>query len=150
VLDELHQDSSRTLGMKKRDEMAPCSGAGLGVDELDAGVGEEVQVFGKILAAVGDVVEAGSTAVEKPADRGVGTKGLDELQLAAEGDADPLGDDGLGRGEAAPGEPLVKRDGPVEGRNRDGHVVERTAVRGEGVHGSPVQRQVRDKALAAW
>jgi hypothetical protein len=149
MLNELHQNTSRAPGMKESDEVAPGSRTRLGVDELDAGFGQEAQVFGKILAEVGDVVETGPAALEEAADRGVGTKGLDELHLAAKGNTDALAGDGLRLGAAGPGEPLVKGSGLVDGRNRDGHVVDWAAVGRENVHGGPAQRWKRDKALAA-
>jgi hypothetical protein len=149
MLNELHQNTSCAPGMKERDEVAGGAGARFGVDELDAGFGQQAQVFGKVLAQVGDVVKAGPPALDEPAHGGVGTQGLDELDLAAEADSDALAGDGFRLGATGPGEALVKESGLVEGRNRDGHVMEWSAVGRKDIHGGPAQRWMRDKALAA-
>lgn len=114
MLNELNQDASGAPGVKERDEMASRAGPGLGVDELDTRLGQDAQVFGKVLATVGDVMKAGPAALEESGNGGVRSQGLDQLHLAAEGHADALAGDGLRRGASASRQPLVQEGGFLE------------------------------------
>ena len=115
--------------MKEGNEVATGSGAWLGIDELDAGFRQAPEVFADVWAAVGDVMQAGSMAFEKAADSSIGTEGLDELQLSAEGDTDTLAGDGFRLGASVPGEQLVQTCCLIERRHGDRHVVQWPTVR---------------------
>ncbi len=74
-------------------------------------------------------MQAGAMAFEKAADGSIGTEGLDELQLSAEGDTDTLPGNGFRIGASVPREQLVQVCCLIERRNGDRHVVQWPSVR---------------------
>jgi hypothetical protein len=90
VLDQLHQHSAGRARMQKGDPgpAGPCPW--LRVDGLVAGVAGARDLAGQVARPVGDVMEPAPSLLEEPTDRAVGVRGLDELELAHEGDPDAL------------------------------------------------------------
>ena len=134
MLDQLHQDAPGTPGVQEGDEVPAGAGTGCGVDEFDALGRESVQVRLQVPGTVCDVVEGLSSALQEPPDGGGGAKGLQEFDLAAEGHPDALGLQNLGRGTRLAGYEFEQTRGVFDGRNGDGHVVQRAIAWCERIH----------------
>lgn len=113
--------------------------ARLGIDELDAFGGKSCQIGADVRRAVGDMVKAGPTALEEATHGRFRTKGLEEFDGAAEGDAHSLRLEGFGPGGLGPGEELEEACGVFQRGNGDGHVVQGQLADGHFVHRRPAQ-----------
>ena len=82
-------------------------------------------------------MEGLTSPLQKPPDGGVGAQGLQEFHLAAEGHANALGREFLGWGTGLAGQELEVTRSSVDGRDGDGHVVERPIAWREIIHDGP-------------
>src|SRR3954453_5313673 len=80
-LDQLGERPAGRLGMQEGDAAAPDANAGLGVDQLDAGLAQLRQGRVDVLDPVGDVMDALAAAGDEPAHRGVRTQGAKQLDV---------------------------------------------------------------------
>ena len=129
-LDQLDQDLPRRPGVEERHQVAPGPWAGLGVDEVEALLGEPLQLPTDVGGAVGDVVEARTPALEEATHGGVGGEGLEEFQLPHEADADTLLGKGLDGGTRGAAQAFVKRPRLLDGGDGDGDVIDNQTVHG--------------------
>ena len=71
-------------------------------------VGQAPEFGAKVAGPVGDVVESGPPAGQESTHRRVGVQGLQEFQVAHEGDADTLLREGLGPGTGRAAQAFVE------------------------------------------
>jgi hypothetical protein len=99
-------------------------GAGLCVDESNAGGFEAGEFPPDVVGAVCDVVQSLTTTLEKAAYGRVRTERLEEFDIPDEGDADALGFQHLGRGTTFTGQEFIHDCALIERVHGDRNVVE--------------------------
>jgi len=137
ALHELDEHASGTLGVQKGHEMSARSTARLFVDEPEAFRAQAGQVRPQVVGTIGDMVETGAPAGQKPADGGIGCEGLQELYGPRERDADALGVQGFGLGTLIAGNAFVEPASIIQRTNGDRHVIDGAFVREEIIHEHP-------------
>ncbi len=77
--------------MQEGHEVPTGPRAGRVIDEFEAVGGEALEISADVVGTVGDVVKAGTPAVEKSGDRRIGVEGLKQFELPHEQNPNTLG-----------------------------------------------------------
>lgn len=110
--------------------MASRPRPGILIDEFVPGLGQTGHLGPDVRCTVGDVMETGTTTVQEAPDGGVGGEGLQELQLADEGDADALSGEFLHRGTRSTAQAFVERPGLLDGGDGDSDMIDNQTIHG--------------------